>query len=161
MKKFKNFTLAEYCAVLSAKAPVPGGGSAAALTGALGAALLAMVANYSVGRQKTLGEERKMRAALQKIKQLERKFLKCVDEDAQAYLKVVSARTQGAAAKQNAKKEAASVPQEVCGLCYQAVQCMDLLVRKGNPHLLSDVEVAMELLLAAYRSARINIAINQ
>ena len=60
-----------------------------------------------------------------------------------------------------ARRKAAEVPLEVCKLCYKAVRLSPVLVRYGNKHLISDVKVALELLLAAFNAARINVEINQ
>ena len=84
-----------------------------------------------------------------------------MDLDAKAYLSVVKARKESRQTKAKALRQARKVPQEVCRLCYESVQLTSFLVEKGNRNLLSDIEVALELLLAAFRSARINVAINQ
>ncbi len=161
MRKFKNFTLKEFLDALSQKVPVPGGGSVAALCAANAAALLSMVANYSLGRQKSKGAEARLVKALAKSEALRDRFLDLVDLDAEAYMKVVNARLGTAHQKTAAKKQAASVPKEVAKLCRQAIELTPVLVKDGNPSLLSDVEVAVELLFAAYKSAMINVRVNQ
>lgn len=84
-----------------------------------------------------------------------------MDLDAQAYLGVVAARKADPASHKAALRAAARVPREVAKLCYQAIELTPALVRDGNKNLLSDVEVAVELLEAAFKSALINVAINQ
>ena len=85
-----------------------------------------------------------------------------VDEDAQAYLGVVAARKLDAKAQKDAARKAAKVPKEICTLSYQAVELTPLIVEHGNPYLMSDVEVALELLLAGYHSAIVMVkAINE
>ena len=84
-----------------------------------------------------------------------------VDQDAQAYLKVVAAKGKPDAVRKKARKEAARVPAEVARLSYQALGLAPALVAKGSPYLLSDVEVAVELLEATFKSALINIRVNQ
>ena len=161
MKPFKNYTLAEYTRVLSLKVPAPGGGSAAALTAALGAALLSMVANYSLGKTSSRTNEQKIKASLKTSEQLRKRFLQLVDLDARAYLNVVKTRRAAPARRIAARRKAAEVPLEICKLCYKAVQLSPALVRYGNKHLISDVKVALELLLAAFNAARVNVEINQ
>ena len=161
MSKFKNFTLTQYLDVLSERTPVPGGGSAAALTAALGAALISMVANYSLGRGKPRDIETNLRKALKRSEAARRRLLQLVDLDAQAYLKVVRARTKSARHKQAALKAARKVPLETCYLCYRTVELAPYLVKHGNRYLLSDVQVAVEFLLAAFRSAKVNVEVNQ
>lgn len=161
MKPFKSYTLAEYTRVLSIKVPAPGGGSAAAATAALGAALLSMVANYSLGKTSSLTNEQKIKASLKESEQLRKRFLQLVDLDAKAYLNVVKTRKAAPAKRNAARRKAAEVPLEVCKLCYKAVRLSPILVLYGNRHLLCDVKVAVELLAAAFNAARVNVEINQ
>lgn len=161
MKYFRNYSLTEYTRVLSLKVPAPGGGSAAALTAALGAALLSMVANYSLGKTTSRASEQKIKTSLKQSEQLRKRFLALVDLDAKAYLNVVKTRKAAPAKRNAARRKAAEVPLEVCKLCYKAVQLSPALVRYGNKYLVSDVKVALELLLAAFNAARINVEINQ
>ncbi len=160
MKKFKNHTLSEYLDVLSKKAPIPGGGSAAALTAATGVALISMVADYSIGKGKPKRVENKLCSLRQKSEQIRKRLLELVDLDAQGYLKVVKAQGKSAAIKKQAMRTAAKAPREVCRLCYKAVQLMPYLVEHGNPYLVSDVKVAAEMLLAGFNAAHINVEIN-
>lgn len=160
MKKFQDHTLSEYCDVLSQKVSVPGGGSAAALTAALGSALLSMVVNYSLGK-KTADVDEKLQEILKKSETLRMRFLELVDLDAQAYLEFVKARKADEATKEAARKRACEVPLEIAKLCYQALDLAPYLVLEGNKYLVSDVEVALELLAAAYKSAMFNVRINQ
>ncbi|MFA5059852.1 MAG: cyclodeaminase/cyclohydrolase family protein [Candidatus Omnitrophota bacterium] len=161
MKKFKNHTLQEYLKQLSLKVPVPGGGSAAALVGSLGAALISMVANYSIGRNKPKDVERKIKDILKKSESIRLRLMELVDLDAQAYLKVVKTRHASPQIKKAALKKAAGVPAEVCRLCYEAILLTPFLVEKGNRYLVSDIQVATEMLLAAFNSAIINVEVNQ
>src|ERR1700685_2517236 len=96
---FKDKTLQEYLDQLSRREPVPGGGSAAALTGAMAVGLICMVTNYSIGRKANT------------------KIL-----DSEAYLKVSAARSLDKKAQREAAKFARAVPNEVCKLCYKAIQ---------------------------------------
>ena len=162
MKKFRNHTLKEYLDQLAAREPVPGGGSAAALTAAMGAGLISMVARYSIGRKgQTREADRKFQVLLKKSEELRSQFLALVDLDAQAYLKVVKTRKGTAKAKKAALKEAEKVPLKVCRFCYQTIQLAPALVEKGNPYLVSDVEVACDFLLAAFRAAMYNVEANR
>ena len=161
MKKFKNFRVQDYLTELSATTPVPGGGSAAALTAALGAALIEMVAGYSLGKGLTARDERKVQTLLKKAGTIRQRLQELVDLDAQAYAQVVKTRKSPVPARRRALREAQKVPMEVAKLCYAAVDLTPVLVEKGNRFLLSDVEVALELLSAAFKAAMINVVINQ
>jgi len=161
VKKFKTHTLKEYSNALSAKKPVPGGGSAAALTAGLGVALISMVAHYSLGKNKSPKVDLKIKKILRKSEKLRKRLLDLVDLDAKAYLKVVAARKGSLKKKQNALNEAREIPMEVCRLSYEAMELTPFLVAKGNKNLLSDIQVSVELLMAAFNAAMVNVKINK
>ena len=160
MAKYKDHTLKEYLDVLASRNPVPGGGSAAALMAATGVALISMVARYSKGKSSVKRIETRISTILKQSEQIRRKLLALIDEDARAYLGVVRSRKSSTKIKNKALKAAAQVPREVCRLCYKAIQLTPFLVEKGNPHLISDIEVAAEMLLAAFNAAVINVEVN-
>lgn len=161
MPRLKDHSLSVYLKVLSQRTPVPGGGSAAALAAALGAALISMVANYSLGKGTAPAVRSKIKAVLKQSEKIRLRLERLVDLDAQAYLKVVQTRKASPAKRKAALKGAQEVPLEVGRLCYAAVGLTPVLVAQGNKYLVSDVEVALELLWAGYRSAMINVRINQ
>ncbi|MCK5013528.1 MAG: cyclodeaminase/cyclohydrolase family protein [Candidatus Omnitrophica bacterium] len=160
MKKYKNHTLCEYLDVLSKGTPVPGGGSAAALTAATGAALLSMVANYSKDGSQSKRVQNKICSILKQSEQIRKRLLELVDLDVRAYLGVVKTRKSSVQIRKKALRDAARVPREVCRLCYKGVQLAPYLVKEGNPYLISDIEVASEMFLAAFNSAHINVGVN-
>lgn len=161
MKEFKDHTLQEYLDRLSAREPVPGGGSAAALSSALGAGLISMVIQYSLGKGRSPAVEKKLQKHLASVTKIRQELLALVDEDAKAYLGVVAARKLDKKVKQAARKRACAVPRLICRLSNQVVDISPFVVEHGNPHLLSDVEVALELLLAGYHSAVVMVKVNQ
>ena len=161
MKPFKHYTLEQYLEVLSRKTPVPGGGSAAALTAALGAALLSMAANYSLGKDHSKAVDRKLKTVLKKTEIIRKRLCELIDLDAQAYLKVAETRKAPLLQKQRALKKAREIPREVCKLCYQAVHLAPFLIEKGNRYLISDVKGGVEMLSAAFNAAKANVEINQ
>ena len=153
MSKLRAHTLEKYLNVLSQRTPAPGGGSAAALTGALGASLLCMVTNFS--RPKKTKEKRNpnMDKLLKQLESIRRRLLILVDLDAQAYLNVVKASKKSLAQKKIALRKAQKVCLETCQLCYKAVTLAVYLAKHGNKYLISDVQVAVELLMAAFNGA--------
>lgn len=158
---FRNTTLQAYLDQLSRREPVPGGGSAAALTGALAVGLISMVANYSLGRKtNTKAVQHRLAKILKASESLRRRLLELTSLDSQAYLNVCQARSLDKKSQRRAAKEALAVSLEVCKLCHKAVLLTPFLAEKGNPYLLSDVEVALELLMAAFNGARIMVRIN-
>ena len=158
---FKDKTLQEYLDQLSLREPVPGGGSAAALTGAMAVSLISMVTNYSIGRKtNTKAVDKRLGAILTKSEPIRLRLLELTSLDSEAYLKVAAARSLDKKAQRQAAKQAKAVPLEICKLCYKALQLTPYLAEKGNLYLLSDVEVALELLMSAFNGARIMVRIN-
>lgn len=161
MKRYHQYTLNEYLDALASRTPVPGGGSAAALTAACAAALISMVAGYSLNRGSPRRTEERIKKTLQKSEKIRKRLLILVDLDSRAYLRVVASRKSSSVRKKAALVQAAKVPAEVCRLCYEAVGLTSYLFSHGNKNLVSDVEVAVELFLAAFKSAMVNVKINQ
>jgi len=160
MKKYKDHTLQEYLNILSKKTPVPGGGSAAALTAASGAALVSMVANYSKGKSQSKQVENRFQSIIKQSEQARKRLLVLVDLDAKAYLGVVKARGASKQIQKRASSAAAKVPREVSNICYNLTRLTPYLVEKGNQHLISDIIVAVDLLFAAFNSSRVNVEAN-
>jgi len=161
MKSLTRYTIKDYLEVLSKKEPTPGGGSVAALTGALGVSLISMVTRYSKGKGKGKGVENQMSKILLKSEQLRRRLLELVELDTKAYQEIVRSKGKSAKIRQRAKKKALSVPREICRLCYKAVNLTPTLVKKGNQNLLSDLEVAIELILVSHYSSMVLIKENE
>lgn len=167
---FKNTILSQYLDQLASRQPVPGGGSAAALTAALGAALVSMVANYSIGRKNnTKATEKRLAKILKDSEAIHRRLLELSSLDSQAYLKIVAARKLDTKAQPSARtaslkkasRDAAAVGKEVCQLCYKALSLTPFLVTAGNPYLISDVEAAAELLQAGFNASMVMVRVNQ
>ena len=163
-------TLKKYLDDLAAKLPAPGGGSAAALTAATGAALISMVCNFTVGKEKYKSVEDQIKDLLSSSETLREKLMSLVDEDVAAYKKVSSAyslpkdspedKRKREQAMQEGLKEALATPLEVCKLSHQAVKLCPVMSEKGNANLISDVGVAVALLASAFQSALLNVEIN-
>ena len=150
--------------------PTPGGGSAAALAGALGAALLAMVGSMPKHRAPSEEDVERLQAAASRCADLARRLERLVDKDSEAYDSVVAAyrlpkgsdneRAERRRQVQVALKAAVEAPLEVMRRCGDAIELAATIARFGNPNAASDVGVALELLLAAARGARLNVEIN-
>jgi formiminotetrahydrofolate cyclodeaminase len=140
-------SLKKYLDDLAAKLPAPGGGSAAALCAALGASLISMVVNFTLGKPKYAQFEKELQAILSRSERLRTEFLRLVDLDVTAY-------------KSGNIKDALDVPFMVCRLCFEAMQMCPDLIKKGNVNLISDVAVAAVLLEAAFACAYFNVEIN-
>jgi formiminotetrahydrofolate cyclodeaminase len=140
-------SLKQYLDDLAAKLPAPGGGSAAALAASLGASLISMVVNFTLGKPKYAQHESELKQILGKSEQLRHRFLNLVDLDVVAY---------------NSKnlQDALNVPFMVCRLCFEGINLCPPLIKKGNINLISDVAVAADLLESAFASAYFNVEIN-
>ena len=121
MRPFKDHTLKEYLDSLSAKEPVPGGGSAAALAGALGAGLISMVTQYSLPKLQSKSDRAQAKEILKKSEKLRRRLLVLVDLDSKAYLRLRETKNAKPAVRQAALKTAREIPFEICPLSYSSL----------------------------------------
>jgi methenyltetrahydrofolate cyclohydrolase len=150
--------------------PSPGGGSAAALAGALGASLLAMVAGLPRPRATTDDESRRLRAAGERCAALARTLEALIERDSDAYTEVMSAyrlpkgtdeeKAARVARIDAALKGAIETPLEVMRSGASAMAEGDTVLALGNANASSDVKVGLELLRAGLRGAHLNVAIN-
>ncbi|MEW6009320.1 MAG: cyclodeaminase/cyclohydrolase family protein [Candidatus Omnitrophota bacterium] len=155
-----NEPIKKYLDDLSAKLPAPGGGSASALVGALGCALLCMVCNFTIGKAKYKDVEREIKEILKHLKDSKQRFLQIVDLDVKAYYKVFKSRKSAQRIYQRNLINATRVPLEICELVSETYKFCPLLSKKTNKYLISDVYVAKELLKSCFKSAEFNVRIN-
>ena len=156
--KYTSLAIKTYLNKLAARTPAPGGGSAAALFGAIGCALLEKVVNYSTNKNNQLI---KKSAAL--LKKRRRDFIRLVDEDAAVYnrLSVCYKRYGKNSAKtQAASKKATLVPLEVCKKSYEMTELCGKLQNAVNKNLISDVACAKTAFSSAFKSAKFNVDVN-
>ena len=157
---YKNNSLKTYLDDLAARKPAPGGGSAAALTGALGCALLSMACNFTIGKDKYKDVEPKIKSALRETESLRKRFLSLVDLDVRAYHKVFNSRKAKENIYQKNLVEATKVPLEISILALKGYGLCPLLRKIANKYLISDVYVGEELLKSCFKSAEFNVIIN-
>ena len=160
----------EFVDVLSSDAPAPGGGSVAALAGAIGIALAEMVAALTTGKAKYQEHEALVQEILVEAAQLKPQFLAAVDRDTQAYNLVMSAyslpretaedKALRSQAIQDATKEATLVPFELMQLSLQALTCASKAIGKTNTNAASDLGVCALQLKTALQGAWLNVLIN-
>ncbi len=163
-------TLSGFVASVASSAPVPGGGSVAAHTGALGAALTEMVAGLTIGRKKYVAVEAEMQELAEKAKSLGARLAALVQEDSDSYALVSSAyklpkeTPDDAAAReaaiQKAIVKAAEVPLETARACVAVAQLAAICAQKGNSNAVSDAGVAALLAEASCKGAVYNVRIN-
>ena len=163
-------TVRDYLEDASSGRPTPGGGSVAALAGALGAAMACMAANFTAGNKKFESVEPEARRRLEACLRARDELLRLMDEDTLGYAKVSAAYAmprEGALEKalrseaiQAALLVAMDPPLKTVRLCRRMLQEVAGLVDIANPNLISDVGVAALLGEAALRAAKMNVEIN-
>ncbi|MEZ6007416.1 MAG: cyclodeaminase/cyclohydrolase family protein [Planctomycetota bacterium] len=167
---FRSMTLDAFLDALASDAPTPGGGTGAAVAGALGASLVAMLAGLTVGRKKYAASEELMVAIGEEAAAAREALLELAQEDANAYEAVgtalqmpkgtddeKAARTE---AVQAAMKGACEVPLRVMERCLEVIGYAKNAVRRGNVNAASDGAAGAELARAALKVAAYNVKIN-
>ena len=168
--KLTDLTVKRFMDELSSSSPAPGGGSVAALCGALGAALCRMVSNLTIGKKKHADAETVMRDIEKRSQIICSQLLKLVDEDTDSYTRVVDAfqlpkdtpeqvKARGDAI-QDALKAASDVPFRTLEQSAAAMPLIQAAISRGNPNCITDAGVAAELILTAARGAAYNVCIN-
>ena len=142
----------------------------AALAGALGAALIAMVSNLTIGKKKYAAVEEEMGKIVKQAEELRELFTSLIEKDATAFNKVIEAfglpketepqKALRAAAIREATKEATLVPLEVMKHCIDAFALAQQVAVSGNVNSISDAGVSALMLHAAVESAALNVRIN-
>ena len=163
-------TVAGFLDEVASNSAAPGGGSVAALAGALGAGLTAMVCRLTIGRKKYAEVEAELQSVLDAVEPLRAQFASMVEKDTEAFNTVMRAfslpkesedqKEARSAAIQEATKTAALVPLEVLELCDRALTLTHVVATKGNVNSISDAGVAASMLLAAGQGAALNVRIN-
>ena len=155
---------------LASSAPAPGGGSVAALAGALGAALISMVNNLTIGKEKYAGVQDDIKALLKKSETLRKKLADLLEEDVAVYTQLSQTmkmprdteeqKTARARAMDRDLKAAADVPLRVAEACVAVMELCRPAAEKGNVNAVSDVGVGILMAEAGLRSAALNVLIN-
>lgn len=167
---FAQLSIEEFVRRLSDGNPTPGGGSAAALAGAMGSALVAMFCNLTAGKKKYAAVREEMEAVAAFALERKEQLLELVDRDSAAYEKIVAANrlpkeTEAEKSKRREASDAATLeatrtPLETAAVCVSLLERITPLAAKGNPNALSDLKVGTELLFTAFTGARANVEIN-
>lgn len=165
-----DLTIAEFLERLAAGEPTPGGGSAAALAGALAAALASMVCNFTVGKDEFAGVAAEVERVLDETEAARAGLEFGIEADAAAFGTVARAyrlprasdaeREARRAAIRSASMGAARAPLEVARLTARVLDLCERLAEIGNPRVLSDVVVAALMARAALHGAACNVEIN-
>jgi formiminotetrahydrofolate cyclodeaminase len=155
---------------LASSAPTPGGGSAAAIMGAMSAALVSMVCHVTIGKKDYEDVETDMRQALAEAEALRQGLTQMIEADVQAFGALMAAyklpratdedKLARAGAIQDALKRATDVPLACAEACAQVIELARRVAPLGNRGVISDAGVASVAAYAALRSAALNVTIN-
>jgi len=165
-----NLSLRQFANEVSMESPTPGGGSVAALCGALSSSLSSMVANLTFGKKSYESSWEEMKQVAVKAQSYKDRFLHLVAEDTKAFNRVIEAlRLPRGTEKEQQEREAAIeaanqgatlVPLEVLQLSQGLLDLAEIVLFRGNKNSLSDAGVAVATALAAAQGAYYNILIN-
>lgn len=166
----KNNTIAKFLDELASEQPTPGGGGAAAIMGAVGAALVSMVANLTIGKKNYEAFDAELKEARAKAEALRAELTAAINEDVDAFNAVMGAyglpregdeqKAARAAAIQVALKQATDAPLRAVKACHEVIKLSAVVAEKGNLNVISDAGVAVLAANAGLRSAALNVYIN-
>ena len=167
---FSDKSCSEFVEVLASKAPVPGGGGASAMVGALATALGNMVGSLTVGKKKYAAVEEEMRALKDRCDRLQKDFLHLVERDAEVFEPLARAysmpknteeeKAEKARVMEIVLRDACSVPMEIMEKCCEAIDIIAVFAEKGSVIAISDAGVGAAFAKAALKGASLNVYIN-
>ena len=168
--ELSELTVRSFSNLLGSDAPAPGGGSAAALAGSLGAALSAMVSALTLGRKKYAEYQDLAREGFEEASGLKEAFLEAMERDTEAFNGFSAAmalpretpedKAARSDAMQKALAECIESPLQMMELSLRAIRLTEKLLGKTNANALSDLGVSALMLEAAVRGAWLNVLIN-
>lgn len=167
---FINKSCKDFTEVLASKAPVPGGGGASALVGALGMALGNMVGALTVGKKKYAAVEEEIKALMAQAETLQTELLSLVEKDAEVFAPLAAAysmpketeeeKAEKARVMEIVLRDACSVPLEIMEKCCKAIDLHREFAAKGSVLAVSDAGVGVIFAKAALQGASLNVFIN-
>ena len=159
-------TLREFTDELASNAPVPGGGGAAALVGAVGIALGDMVGELTTGKKKYADVEEDIQRLMTEAKAVKDEFIRLIDADAEAFAPLAKAYgipkddPERDKIMEEALKNGAAVPMDIMRTCGKALDIIVEFAEKGSRLAISDAGCAAACCKAAIRAASLNVFIN-
>ncbi len=163
-------SLRAFTEVLASKAPVPGGGGASALVGALGTALGSMVGSLTVGKKKYAAVEEDIKGLMKQAEVLQAELLALVEKDAEVFAPLAAAygmpketeaeKAEKARVMELVLKDACSVPLEIMEKCCKVIDLHREFAEKGSVLAVSDAGVGVIFAKAALQGASLNVFIN-
>lgn len=170
MTEIKNKSIQTFLDDLASKSATPGGGSAAALMGAQGAALVSMVCNLTIGKPKFTEIEAEMQAVLDKAEALRTQLTDLIQADIAVFNRLMSKyampkesdeeKAIRSAAIQEVLKEATEVPMQCVQACLEVIHLCKIAAEKGNSGAISDAGAAVMAAYGGLKSSALNVYIN-
>jgi formiminotetrahydrofolate cyclodeaminase len=155
---------------LAGPSATPGGGSATAIMGAMGAALVSMVANLTLGKPRYQAVEEEMRTLLARAEALRERLLNVIEDDVAAFDRVMAAyrlpketeadKARRQLAMQSALKAATETPMTCARLCAEVIELCRLAAERGNANLITDAGVGALAAQAALKGCALNVTVN-
>ncbi|MCL2146575.1 MAG: cyclodeaminase/cyclohydrolase family protein [Synergistaceae bacterium] len=165
-----EITVREFVDVLSSSSPAPGGGSTAALSGSLGASLVAMVCRLTIGKKGYEEHEALLKSSLEKADTIAKDLLEAVQKDTEAFDSVMAAfalpkatdEEKGirAASIQESFKGAVSSPENIAVKCFKILEIASEIIEKCNQNAISDIAVGALEAWTGLQGAVLNVKIN-
>ncbi len=165
-----ELTLNQFLERVAQGAPTPGGGSAAALAGSLGASLVEMVVNLTIGKKEFAGSEEQIKTIGQEARSYREALARTIQEDISAYQSVMAARRlpRGSEEEKKRRKEeiqkalrkAADPPLFTAVTSLKVLRLCEIAVAQGNPKTVTDGAVGALLAHAALRGGILNVLAN-
>ena len=166
----ESMRIQEFLDVLSSKEPVPGGGGASALAGALGNALGQMVSNLTIGKKKYALVEDEIKELAERMKGIQGQFTQLADQDAKVFAPLAKCyslpsdteeeKAYKAEVMEARLLDASLVPMEIMEKASEMLEIMDILADKGSRMAVSDVGVGVQFIRTALLGAVMNVYIN-
>jgi len=170
MKKLVDLKVKSFLDEVASESPAPGGGSVAALAGALGAALSAMVCNLTLNKEKFVSVHDEIEEVLERCEHTRERLTDIIDKDTEAFNKVMDAikLPKGTEEEQKKRKKelqkalkgAALVPLETARLCAEVIELSKVVAQKGNQNSITDAASSAIIAEAGFRAAILNVKIN-
>ena len=164
--EFINGSVAAFTEQLASSAPVPGGGGASALVGAVGIALGDMVGELTVGKKRYADVESDLRSLMVRAQDLRVRLLACVEKDAVAFEPLSRAYAipkddpNRSEIMEKCLHDAAAVPLEIFDLVCEAVELQREFAQKGSKLVISDAATGVSFCRAALEGAAVNVKVN-
>jgi formiminotetrahydrofolate cyclodeaminase len=170
MSEIKDQPIQQFLDELASKSATPGGGSAAAIMGAQGAALISMVCNLTIGKPKFAEVEDDMQTLLLDAEALRQQLTDMIKADVEVFNRVMASyglpketdaeKTARSAAIQDVLKDATDVPLDCAKACSKVIALSQIAADKGNPNVISDAGAGLMAAYGGLKIAALNVYIN-